>query len=301
MKKLLFTAACAIIMLAFTQTGYAYEDGSWWDEETTTYYDGRGTWYTGKDAVKKAGATKKFAKKKEKLVLARVSPPKTAAPQKTLPPEKPRIKTIIGWWKPPATPPEPRPFSFMQTVKKESKNFTLAPHTRERFSRLAHMIESNYRASDMKKLNAVNRFFNRNIWNVSDERLWGTVDYWATPIETLKKGAGDCEDYAIAKYFTLRTLGIPKKRLGLVYGRANGVPHMILAYYPPHGGEALALDNLTFRIRKISRASIKKPEYEFNEDSLWMRAQKRTTSASSASAANIFQWNILKQKVSAGG
>ena len=43
------------------------------------------------------------------------------------------------------------------------------------------------------------------------------MDYWATPVESLRKGEADCEDYAIAKYFTLRQLGVADDKLRITY------------------------------------------------------------------------------------
>ncbi|MBL3278677.1 hypothetical protein ELP91_28930, partial [Klebsiella pneumoniae] len=78
--------------------------------------------------------------------------------------------------------------------------------------------------------------------------VWGQVDYWGSPLETLTKGQGDCEDYAIGKYFALMAAGVPSARMRLVYVRAQngGViqAHMVLAYYPTPDAEPLILDNL---------------------------------------------------------
>jgi predicted transglutaminase-like cysteine proteinase len=73
---------------------------------------------------------------------------------------------------------------------------------------------------EITKISVVNNFFNQRTRFVDDVVAWGQPDYWATPLETLFKGAGDCEDYAIAKYFTLLALGIPPARLRLIYVRA---------------------------------------------------------------------------------
>src|ERR1700744_4250940 len=60
---------------------------------------------------------------------------------------------------------------------------------------------------DATRLRAVNDFFNQRLAYMEDIDNWGVQDYWASPLESLGKGAGDCEDYAIGKYFTLTTLG----------------------------------------------------------------------------------------------
>ena len=64
----------------------------------------------------------------------------------------------------------------------------------------------------LTKLKAVNDFFNQRLAYMEDIDNWGVQDYWASPLESLGKGAGDCEDYAIGKYFTLTSLGVPHAR-----------------------------------------------------------------------------------------
>lgn len=126
------------------------------------------------------------------------------------------------------------------------------------------------------RLQAVNEFFNRRIVFRDDTEVWHQVDYWASPLESLEQGAGDCEDYAIAKYFSLQALGVPTERLRLVYVRAQlggpGGPtqaHMVLAYYATPGAEPLILDNLVGELRPASRRPDLQPVFSFNGDGLW--------------------------------
>ena len=108
--------------------------------------------------------------------------------------------------------------------------------------------------SERAKVWQVNAFFNQKIRYEEDIVLWGQDDYWATPLETLSQGRGDCEDYAIAKYFTLLELGIPSARMRLVYvvlvtrGRdindSRRHSHMVVAYFPRPASEPWILDNL---------------------------------------------------------
>ena len=129
---------------------------------------------------------------------------------------------------------------------------------------------------DTAKLVAINDFYNRRIVFREDLEVWQQVDYWASPLETLNQGQGDCEDYAIAKYFSLLALGIPTAKLRLVYVRAElggpgGVqqPHMVLAYYATPGGEPMILDNLLAELRTASRRPDLTPVFSFNSDGLW--------------------------------
>ena len=129
---------------------------------------------------------------------------------------------------------------------------------------------------DVAKIRAVNDFYNQRLAYMEDIDNWGQLDYWASPLEALGKGAGDCEDYAIGKYFTLTSLGVPHARLRLVYVRAsiagapNGyVAHMVLAYYPTPDAEPLVLDNLQPGIHLAGERPDLSPVFSFNAEGLW--------------------------------
>ena len=121
-----------------------------------------------------------------------------------------------------------------------------------------------------EKLYQVNRYFNRFKF-VDDIEHWRTTDYWATPIEFISTGAGDCEDYSIAKYFSLRELGIPEENLRLMYVTAlrQRQPHMVLAYYPTPKSIPLVLDNINKRILPANKRRDLAPVYSFNGNGLW--------------------------------
>lgn len=142
---------------------------------------------------------------------------------------------------------------------------------------------------DAIKLRRVNDFFNRRTRFGEDGDIWGAQDYWATPLETLGRGQGDCEDFAIAKYVTLMLLGVPSDKLRLTYVKARiGGPqstlvqaHMVLSYYPAPGDEPLVLDNLISDIRPASRRPDLVTIFGFNAEGLWVGgAGPRAASAS---------------------
>jgi predicted transglutaminase-like cysteine proteinase len=125
------------------------------------------------------------------------------------------------------------------------------------------------------QLVAVNAFMNARRY-VADERNWGVSDYWATPGEFMSR-AGDCEDFAIAKYLSLVGTGMPTARLRLVYvrarpgiagGPATGSPHMVLAYFA-RPADPLILDNLGGRILPASQRPDLRPVFSFNAEGLW--------------------------------
>ncbi|MBW8370482.1 MAG: transglutaminase-like cysteine peptidase [Thiobacillus sp.] len=142
---------------------------------------------------------------------------------------------------------------------------------------------------DAIKLRRVNEFFNRRTRFGEDSEIWGTQDYWATPLETLGRAQGDCEDFAIAKYVTLKLLGIPSEKLRLTYVKARiGGPqstlvqaHMVLSYYPAPDDEPLVMDNLISDIRPASRRKDLITIFGFNDQGLWVGgASPRAASAS---------------------
>lgn len=126
-------------------------------------------------------------------------------------------------------------------------------------------------------LKRVNEFVNRRVRFADDMEVWGQPDYWATPIETLGREAGDCEDFTIAKYFTLRELGVSHDKLRLIYvkarvgGPTSGViqAHMVLGFYATPDAEPLVLDNLVTEIRPASQRPDLIPVFSFNAEGVY--------------------------------
>lgn len=77
---------------------------------------------------------------------------------------------------------------------------------RKRLTDWVSLIASSKQKPEQEKLKAANDIFNQLLF-VSDMDHWGVEDYWATPFEMLGSGGGDCEDFAIGKYFTLLAMG----------------------------------------------------------------------------------------------
>jgi len=141
---------------------------------------------------------------------------------------------------------------------------------RERVQEWQSLVNNQQDSSEKNKLNRVNRFFNK-VRFVDDIRVWRQEDYWATPVEFLGKNAGDCEDFTIAKYFTLRALGVPSEKLRLMYVRALRLKqsHMVLAYFEEPDSMPLILDNINTKILPASYRKDLQPIYSFNGDGLW--------------------------------
>jgi predicted transglutaminase-like cysteine proteinase len=145
---------------------------------------------------------------------------------------------------------------------------------------LTEVIHQMTRQDDETRLQSINQFFNRRLLFREDIETWGQIDYWASPLEFLEKGQGDCEDYAIGKYFSLIASGVAPTRLRLVYvkaifgGQASvQQAHMVLAYYPSSGADPLILDNLIGDIRPAAKRPDLIPVFSFNSEGLWQGTQ----------------------------
>lgn len=130
--------------------------------------------------------------------------------------------------------------------------------------------------NDLQRLQQINRYFNKRLKFVSDQLHWQQEDYWATPLESLGTKGGDCEDYVIAKYFSLIQSGVAESKLRITYVKAMKLnqAHMVLAYYKQPNGEPLILDNLTDRILPASKRPDLSPVYSFNGMGMWLERMK---------------------------
>ncbi len=162
----------------------------------------------------------------------------------------------------------------------------LAAQARERYGeetyrdivQLDQLITQIKTAPELERLKKINDFFNRKILFADDGFIWGESDYWATPLESLGKQAGDCEDYTIAKYMFLKAANIPNQKLRLNYvratinkdGRRVSQAHMVLSYYATPESEPLILDNLNTEIYPASARTDLSPIFSFNDKGLWV-------------------------------
>ncbi|MEH6364844.1 MULTISPECIES: cysteine protease LapG [Pseudomonas] len=161
------------------------------------------------------------------------------------------------------------------------------------------LINASTDLPDTEKLKVVNGFFNKQLRFSDDQRNWRQADYWATPVESLVKGAGDCEDYSIAKYFTLRRLGMPAEKLRITYVKAlrQNQAHMVLTYYATPTSEPLVLDNLIGQIRPASQRKDLLPVYAFNAEGLYVAGSNTRKS----DTKKLSRWQDLLKKMRAEG
>lgn len=118
-----------------------------------------------------------------------------------------------------------------------------------------------------EQLEAVNRFFNRWPYKL-DQELYGVNEYWASPSEFMAR-SGDCEDFAIAKFYALRQLGFSNEsmRIVILWDQIRAAGHAVLAVYEP--GRVLILDSLSDLIAPDSRYRHYIPQYSMNETTRW--------------------------------
>lgn len=142
------------------------------------------------------------------------------------------------------------------------------------------MIKSQAGLSKMTQLRAVNRFVNR--WeHVSDIDNHATEDHWSSPLTFLQQ-SGDCEDYVIMKYVTLREMGFAPEELRIVIVRdtLRDLAHAVLAVHVD--SEVYVLDNLFQAVLPQARIRQYLPYYSVNEDARWSHLPNHSLMLSSS-------------------
>ncbi len=126
----------------------------------------------------------------------------------------------------------------------------------------------------------VNRLVNKKRY-ITDSKNWGKSDYWATPVEFLKRG-GDCEDFAITKYTALRTLGVPENRMrvAIVHDKQKNIPHAVLIVYTEQG--PYILDNQQKQMVNADSVGRYRPIFSINRTAWWLHTAPTTTMVASA-------------------
>jgi len=185
-----------------------------------------------------------------------------------------------------------RPYVENELLKKISKKYKKL--ATKRFIYLQKIFDETQSGDDLQKLDAVNRFYN-GVRYMSDKKVYGQKDYWATPWQFLGKDKGDCEDYVISKYFALVYLGVDSKKLFFTYVKSSKfkAAHMVLTYFKTSRSEPLILDNNNQKIFPASKRKDLTPIYNFNGESLY-RASKSSTGKKVKSKKTHKKWDKLK-------
>ncbi|MGI8526647.1 MAG: transglutaminase-like cysteine peptidase [Pseudolabrys sp.] len=105
------------------------------------------------------------------------------------------------------------------------------------------IIETARTRSGRARAGEVNRAVNLAIRPLSDQAQFGVPDFWASPLVTFASGAGDCEDYAIAKYVALREAGMAASDSRLIVLRDRREPGNHAGAAARVDGQWLMLDN----------------------------------------------------------
>ena len=167
--------------------------------------------------------------------------------------------------------------------------------------RLIKYLELKKKVKDfeiLKKLSHVNVFYNK-ILPINDATKYQVDDHWSTPKEFLINGKGDCEDYAIAKYFTLIETGIPKDKLFLSVVKVKGATnyHMILLYFENKKSMPLVLDNLSFRVLPFDIRKNLDPQFIFNEKEAFLLKNKKISKKVRIKWGKVDKWQGLLDRI----
>lgn len=141
-------------------------------------------------------------------------------------------------------------------------------------SDFAKMVRAARGSDFLAKLDNINRGVNRLIAYKRDKAVYGSLDHWAQPGEILKRGAGDCEDFAILKMAALLDAGIPAQSMSLVVlqDRRKGVFHAVLSVAT--GSGTFILDNVRNNVVKDTSLPSYVPLYSFSTNRAWIHGSK---------------------------
>lgn len=178
---------------------------------------------------------------------------------------------------------------FLDKIEKEYGLFA-----KRRAFYLVQMMNEARDLDDMGKMEKVNDFFNQTPY-VSDKVTWGVSDYWATRLEFIGKDKADCEDFVIAKYFTLKELGVHTSKLYMTYAKSIRYrsAHMVLTYYETPRSVPLVLDNYNYKILPASERDDLVPIYSFSGDELFNAKQAQIGKMVPAAARQTRPWDEL--------
>lgn len=164
----------------------------------------------------------------------------------------------------------------VRNLENEKPSFTeqgIASKNKDVVARWNKLRETLKDAPLMEQAKGVNKFFNQWPYK-TDLEVWGVEDYWATPREFLLN-SGDCEDYAISKYYALRDLGVPKEKLRVVALKdtIRNIGHAVTVVFID--GDAYILDNLSNLVLSHKKLTHYAPQYSVNEDYLWRHVKPK--------------------------
>ena len=193
-------------------------------------------------------------------------------------------------------------FAYEFKLNQKDKNL-IEKSTQKSFilKRLAKYEEVRNKARNLdinKKLAQINLFINGSLAEF-DNASMGIDDYWMTPKEFFIKGHGDCEDYVIAKYFTLLELGVKKENLypAIVKVQGSASLHLVLLYVEDKNKSPLVLDNLSFKILPFSKRTDLTPIAAFNEIDSYTLTREKFLQKANVDWGKENKWEKLLNRV----
>jgi len=165
------------------------------------------------------------------------------------------------------------------------------------------MLARSRSLNEAAQLQTVNTFWNQAVYGAEDIDIWKQTDYWATPLESLGRHQGDCEDYVIGKYFSLLALGVRPEKLRFIYVKASiggagsgiQIAHMVLGYYPSPNAMPMVLDNLVSSIDAARHRRDLAPVFSFNANGIYIEGKEATP------VERIGRWNDLLLRMKRDG
>jgi len=231
--------------------------------------------FTSKAAALLGGAPSALERMREQQVSGAISPMAAACPA----PAVPMVESALA-----IAPVAPLPPALAPALPGEflaSRRLAIA-HTAfdSQWSRVSHatLDEGMVRRMGVAtpgqtvaaRLQAVNAWANAHIRYAEDRTLFGTADYWASAGETLRRGAGDCEDIAILKLQLLAAMGLPRETMFLTIAR-DLVRHADHALLIVRDGERFwMLDNATDALIDAGPSADYRPVFSFGQNGKWL-------------------------------
>jgi predicted transglutaminase-like cysteine proteinase len=147
----------------------------------------------------------------------------------------------------------------------------------ELFKKLARLVASVGREPPITKIQKINAAVNVLVRYAPDRPSQGGADHWASFEETVTRGAGDCEDIALVKFWVLQATGVPAEDIHLLLARdtVKDADHAILVVQ--YAGHKLLLDNLGLHVTEASRVTAYKPLISLGTNGTWIHAVRRAS------------------------
>ncbi len=167
-----------------------------------------------------------------------------------------------------------------------------------RYQRFQLFLDEVKQYNTIKKLNRVNSYINR-ILPGYDRIVQNMTDYWSTPKQFLIEGKGDCEDYAITKYFTLKQIGMSSDKLymAIVQVKHNTTMHMVMLYFETPQSIPLVLDNLSWKVLPLNKRKDLKVKVIFNEQDSYLLKNHKKYKKVNIDWGKKNRWKELLQRI----